>query len=112
MPIACQWTSLAPCPPVRPLRRVALSEPDYRFLRLEPMRIPRGTDQVYPSRRTIATAILTVFIGFSSVGAAAAADGEVRGEVLDDSGGLIPGVTVAATIGHGRVLATTVTDSV
>lgn len=42
----------------------------------------------------------------------AAADGVVRGEVTDASGGLLPGVTVTATAADGRVVATALTDGV
>ena len=38
------------------------------------------------------------------------ADRNVRGVVSDESAGVLPGVTVVATSGDGRVLATTVTD--
>src|ERR1700730_7275728 len=45
-----------------------------------------------------------------STAAAETGRGVVRGEVVDDSGGVMPGVTVVATAGDGRILATTVTD--
>jgi hypothetical protein len=45
-----------------------------------------------------------------STAAAETGRGVVRGEVVDDSGGVMPGVTVVATAVDGRILATTVTD--
>ena len=41
-----------------------------------------------------------------------AANGIIRGEVTDTSGGLLPGVTVTVTAADGRVLGTTLTDGV
>lgn len=49
---------------------------------------------------------------YSTAMFAQTAAGIVRGEVIDSSGGVLPGVTVVATSADGRVLATTVTDEV
>ena len=46
----------------------------------------------------------------STVAADQPAQGVVRGEVIDSSGGVLPGVTVVATATGGRLLATAVTD--
>ena len=54
--------------------------------------------------------ILVAFLGLPAV-AAAQATGAVRGEVIDGSGAVLPGATVAATVGN-EVVATTVTDNV
>jgi hypothetical protein len=51
---------------------------------------------------TVATAILT---------GAAADQGSVRGTVSDESGGVLPGVTVVALTADGQVLNTVVTDA-
>jgi hypothetical protein len=45
-------------------------------------------------------------------GPAAAGAGRARGVIADESGGVLPGVTVVATALDGRVLATSVTDAV
>jgi len=57
----------------------------------------------------LATASLTLFV-WSTVSAAQAAKGVVRGQVTDASGGLLPGVTVVAIAPSGQVLSTTVSD--
>ncbi len=62
------------------------------------------------STTTLATATAALFVICSTVGAAQTGRGVVRGEAIDSSGGVLPGVTVVATAANGRVLATTVTD--
>jgi hypothetical protein len=57
--------------------------------------------------RTLATLACLVTC---STAAAESGPGVVRGEVVDDSGGVLPGVTVVATAVDGRILATAVTD--
>jgi carboxypeptidase family protein len=57
--------------------------------------------------RTLAT---LAFLVICSTAAAESGPGVVRGEVIDDSGGVLPGVTVVATAADGRILATAVTD--
>jgi hypothetical protein len=58
------------------------------------------------------TAIVALcFCAWSAV-SHAAADGVVRGEVTDASGGLLPGVTVTVIATDGRVLGTALTDGV
>ena len=60
---------------------------------------------------TLAIAAIALFTLCSSTLAAAnAGTGVVRGEVMDGSGGMLPGATVVATAVDGRVLATAVTD--
>jgi hypothetical protein len=59
--------------------------------------------------KTLAT--LAFFVMCSTAGSETG-PGVVRGEVIDDSGGVMPGVTVVATAADGRILATTVTDGV
>ena len=63
------------------------------------MRIPAST------LVTIALVIVC-----STVAAGQPAQGVVRGEATDSSGGVLPGVTVVAAAADGRLLATTVTD--
>jgi hypothetical protein len=65
--------------------------------------------------RTLAAATLTLLIvtHFYAVAALAQiADGVVRGEVTDMSGGVLPGVTVAATAADGKVIQRTFTNDV
>ena len=57
----------------------------------------------------MAAAVLILFVLCSPATAAGAA-GRVHGVVSDGSGGVLPGVTIVATAGDGRVLATAVTD--
>jgi hypothetical protein len=59
------------------------------------------------SPRTLATLALLLVC---STAASETGPGVVRGEVVDDSGGVMPGVTVVATAADGRILATAVTD--
>jgi hypothetical protein len=67
------------------------------------MRLPAGTR---------AAAALALLLICSTAASAQTPGGIVRGEVLDASGGVLPGVTVVANSANGRVLATTVTDGV
>jgi hypothetical protein len=46
----------------------------------------------------------------SAIAAGQLAQGMIRGEITDKSGGVLPGVTVVATASDGRLLATAVTD--
>ena len=55
-------------------------------------------------------AMLTFFVLSSTAAAGQPAQGRVRGEVADSSGGMLPGVTVVATAVDGRILAIEVTD--
>jgi hypothetical protein len=65
-----------------------------------------------PLSRTL-TVTLLVLLAVCSAGAAiAAAEGRVHGVVADESGGVLPGVTVVATSADGRILASNVTDEV
>ncbi len=62
-------------------------------------------------RLTAATlAIVALLAMCSTVVAEPPAQGVVRGEVTDNSGGVLPGVIVVATATDGRLLATAVTD--
>jgi hypothetical protein len=57
------------------------------------------------------TTALFVLLGLlSAAPLGSGADRNVRGVVIDESAGVLPGVTVVATSADGRVLATTVTD--
>jgi hypothetical protein len=60
--------------------------------------------------------LATVFLVFLGIGRAATPAGEdvrgLHGVVADDSGGVLPGVTVVASSEDGRILATGVTDGV
>jgi hypothetical protein len=60
--------------------------------------------------RTLTSAILTLLV-LCSTASAETRPGVVRGDVIDASGGVLPGVTVVATATDGRVLATEVTDA-
>lgn len=62
------------------------------------------------SARTLAAAILALIAACPSTISAETAEGRVRGAVTDDTGGVLPGVTVVATFASGQVVATTVTD--
>ncbi len=64
------------------------------------------------STRTFAIALLLLLGICSTVTATEAVEGRVHGVVADESGGVMPGVTVVATATDGRVLATNVTDEV
>jgi hypothetical protein len=54
----------------------------------------------------------TVFFALLLTASLSAADGVIRGEVTDASGGVLPGVTVTATTADGRVVGSAVTDGV
>jgi hypothetical protein len=54
--------------------------------------------------------VAALLIILSMAGAFETGPGVVRGEVVDESGGVMPGVTVVATAADGRILATAVTD--
>ena len=67
--------------------------------------------------RLSALTLGTILFVFSSTGAiagpaGAAASGGLHGVIADDSGGVLPGVSVAATSAAGRVLGTSITDAV
>jgi hypothetical protein len=55
-------------------------------------------------------ATLALLVLCSTAAAADKGPGVIRGEVIDASGGVLPGVTVVATAADGRILASTVTD--
>lgn len=62
-------------------------------------------------RPRVATLIAAaLFAMHSSSAGGQLAQGAVRGEVSDSSGGVLPGVTIVAAAANGRVLATTATD--
>jgi hypothetical protein len=64
------------------------------------------------SSQTFAT-ILLVLLGIcATAGPALAGPGRIHGVVADESGGVLPGVTVVAATDDGRILATSVTDEV
>ena len=56
------------------------------------------------------SAVFLILFGVCALATSAEAAGRVHGVVSDGSGGVLPGVTVVATSGDGRVLATAVTD--
>ena len=56
-------------------------------------------------------AAATLLFGICTI-AAAPGSGKAHGAVIDESGGVLPGVTVSAVSDDGRVLATAVTDRV
>ena len=62
------------------------------------------------SGRTLTAALIAAFVACQGAVAADFAQGAVRIEVIDSSGGVLPGVTVTATATDGRLLAATVTD--
>src|SRR3954465_15289636 len=62
-----------------------------------------------PVLRSILATILLVVLGTATAIAAAS---RVHGVVADESGGVLPGVTVVATAPDGQILATGVTDEV
>src|SRR5207248_2497175 len=61
--------------------------------------------------RTLA-AVAFAMATLSSVAIGQSAEGRVHGVVADESGGVLPGVTVAATAANGTVLAAEVTNDV
>src|SRR5438093_4512627 len=62
------------------------------------------------SARTLVFAIIALFGTCSIAISAETITGAVRGAVQDESGGVLPGVTVEASSADGRVFATAVTD--
>jgi hypothetical protein len=62
--------------------------------------------------RTFATVFLVLLGICATARATEGVQGRVHGVVADESGGVLPGVTVVATSADGRVLATAVTDAV
>jgi hypothetical protein len=62
--------------------------------------------------RLSALTLVAILLVVPGLGAADAAAGRLHGVVADESGGVLPGVTVVATAEDGRVLATGVTDQV
>jgi len=62
------------------------------------------------SARMLVFVTIALFGMCRAAAAAEAVAGAVRGAVQDDSGGVLPGVTVEASSADGRVLATAVTD--
>jgi hypothetical protein len=63
-----------------------------------------------PSMRLPCATLALAMLLCSTVFAGQPVPGEARGQVTDSSGGVLPGVTVAATSGDGRILKTGVTD--
>jgi hypothetical protein len=61
--------------------------------------------------RTLPISLFVLFAVCSHATATEGAGGRVRGVVADESGGVLPGVTIVATTEDGRVLATAVTDA-
>jgi len=61
--------------------------------------------------RVSATTLAFVVLLCSTVAAGQPAAGLARGQVTDNSGGVLPGVTVVAAAADGRILNTTVTDA-
>jgi len=61
------------------------------------------------SIQTLATGLLVLLAVCSTI---AEADGRLHGVVADESGGVLPGVTVVATSADGRIVASVVTDEV
>jgi hypothetical protein len=66
---------------------------------------------IFVMRALTTTLALAVFLVSPTLAAGQAGRGAVRGEVIDSSGGVLPGVTVAAAASDGRPLATTTTDA-
>ena len=66
-------------------------------------------DHVSALSRTAAI-FFTALLAISATAAAQPADAVVRGQVLDDSGGVLPGVTVIATGANGQIIGRTFTD--
>jgi hypothetical protein len=61
---------------------------------------------------TTLAAVLSALLTTASLAAAQTSTGVVRGEVVDDVGGVLPGVTVVATDASGLELAVAITDDV
>ncbi|MGQ0734008.1 MAG: carboxypeptidase-like regulatory domain-containing protein [Acidobacteriota bacterium] len=64
------------------------------------------------TRFLLATVLIGTFASASFAQRPGVANGAVRGEVTDSSGGVLPGVTVEARTPEGRVLESTLTDEV
>ena len=64
------------------------------------------------SSQILATILLVVLGLGPTAGSAPEQPGRIHGVVADESGGVLPGVTVAAAADDGRILATSVTDEV
>ena len=64
------------------------------------------------SSQALATILLILLGLFGTAASAQVPAGRVHGVVADESGGVLPGVTVIATAQDGRILATGVTDEV
>ena len=64
------------------------------------------------SALTLGALLLVLPVICAADGPGGAATGRLHGVVADESGGVLPGVTVVATAEDGRVLATSVTDEV
>jgi hypothetical protein len=79
--------------------------------RLEPMPILKVliSHMLRLTERLTSWALGLVFF-WAAATAAASLDNIVRGEVTDTSGGVLPGVTVHATVQDGKVIAATITD--
>jgi hypothetical protein len=65
---------------------------------------------MHRSAGTLTVAISALLVICSTAIFAETRSGAVRGDVIDASGGVLPGVTVVVTAADGRVLATAVTD--
>ena len=63
-------------------------------------------------RASIRSLVAVVLALGATCSPAGAAQGSVRGSVVDGSGGVLPGVTVVAASGDGHILATGITDAV
>lgn len=63
------------------------------------------------SGRTLPILLFALFAFCSNATSTEAATGRARGVVADESGGVLPGVTIVATAEDGRVLATAVSDA-
>jgi hypothetical protein len=64
------------------------------------------------SSKIFVTILLVLFSICTTASPARAGNGRVHGVVADESGGVLPGVTVVAAAEDGRVLATGITDEV
>src|SRR5438105_472009 len=64
------------------------------------------------SAGTLTAIAVVVVVGLGSAAAGQTSEGRVHGVVADESGGVLPGVTVAAIGADGKALATKVTNEV
>jgi hypothetical protein len=62
------------------------------------------------SFRTLTSTVLSLFLAGPTLALAQTPHAVVRGEVVDGSGGVLPGVTVVATLAGGKVFESVVTD--